>query len=146
MDAVRAYLDTVWSLAAAMGEVTAESVRRRFDETIWSRVELGPEVGLKQGYDEQKIKSMKAVVRPTMVEYAKGDRKADSITQVAANKLIPTQGGVKTTIVLDYVKNGHPKFPVVVHYKGEYFIWDGHHRTISDVISGKTPTVNVVEL
>lgn len=146
MDPVRAYLDRVWTLATFHGMVTADSVRKRFEDTIWSRVQLGPEIGVKQGYDEVKIKAMKAVVRPTMVEYARGDRKPDSVRKIPASKLVPCQNGVSTTIVLDYVKNGHPKHPVVVHYQGEYYIWDGHHRTISDVINGEIPTVNVIEL
>ncbi len=81
-----------------------------------------------------------------MVEYARGDRKADAVQRVPANRLIPTQEGVSSRIVLDYAKNGHPKLPVVVAKDGNYYIWDGHHRTVADVIQGRDPEVNVIRL
>lgn len=59
--------------------------------------------------------------------------------EIEIDKIVFTQKSVTSETVHEYAEDGYDDdyLPIVVHDKGWYYLWNGHHRVISRILKGE---------
>lgn len=133
--------------------------REVIEKATKSTIPIDPKFGLAPAEDADRLFDS---IRPVMKEHGQPENRLEGkakIERIPANKLIPTQPGVRSAKLREMIKGpgssgwsetpGGLKIsdhPVVVRHQGKNYIFDGHHRIIADSVRGVDPEVRVVEV
>lgn len=117
--------------------------KRVFKASLFVDLEGGLRIPLSKYFKEGNEEIANEVV---LANYSKSDLEGEKIINI--KDLIPTQTWCVSGIVNFYIKNSGEKLiesileslnnkTEVGEYNGEYYILDGHHRAMAEVLQGK---------